>query len=445
MIGAAEARALAARARPGEQVEVVGVRSRTVDVEVRDGEVEAFSAAIDGGISVRVIFDHREGLAWSAGRVDPAEVLEAARSCALVGERDEALGLPDQAETAGEPVVADLWSEDVPATAVGAKVALARELERATRAADPRVCGTEKTAYRDAAAETLLVTSTGVERHDRRTSCSCVAVAMADDGRGVQTGWGIDAARAFGRLDPASAAAEAAGRAVRVLGARPVRSRRATVVLDPLVTRSLLAFVGGTLNGEAVQRRRSVFSDRLGEQVGAEAVTLVEDPTRPDAWGAAGHDGEGVPTRRLPLIAEGRLEAFLHNVVSARRCGARTTGSATRGLRSAPGVGARALHLAGGRRGLGEILADVDAGLYVQEVTGWHSGANPVSGDVSLGALGCLVSGGALGTPVREVTISETLPRLLRSVREVGGDERWLPGGAAGVTLVIDDVMVSGR
>jgi PmbA protein len=108
-------------------------------------------------------------------------------------------------------------------------------------------------------------------------------------------------------------------------------------------------------------------------------------------------------------------------------------------------VGARALHLAGGRRGLGEILADVDAGLYVQEVTGWHSGANPVSGDVSLGALGCLVSGGALGTPVREVTISETLPRLLRSVREVGGDERWLPGGAAGVTLVIDDVMVSGR
>ena len=160
-------------------------------------------------------------------------------------------------------------------------------------------------------------------------------------------------AGAFADLDLDEAARDAAERAVRLLGATQPPSRRLPVVLDPLVTRSLLALIGGALSGEAiVEGPLAVRRPRGRGRSPAPDITLVDDPTLAEAFGAASHDAEGVPTRRLELIADGRLDAFLHNVYTARRGRHRARpGSAVRGgFKSPPGVGARALHLVPGRR-----------------------------------------------------------------------------------------------
>src|SRR4029077_2480066 len=109
-----------------------------------------------------------------------------------------------------------------------------------------------------------------------------------------------------------------------------------------------------------------------------------------------------------------------------------------------PGVGARALVLLPGEHTPEEILASVGDAFDVQSVSGLHSGTNPVSGDLSLGADGLLVRGGAFAEPVREVTIASTLPRMLLDVAEGGGGLTWLPGGAAGLTLLLSDMTMSG-
>ena len=70
--------------------------------------------------------------------------------------------------------------------------------------------------------------------------------------------------------------------------------------------------------------------------------------------------------------------------------------------------------------------------------------ANPISGDFSTGASGLLIQDGQLGAPVREFTIASTLQRMLLDVLEVGGDIDWLPMRAAGVSLVIADMTMSG-
>ena len=115
------------------------------------------------------------------------------------------------------------------------------------------------------------------------------------------------------------------------------------------------------------------------------------------------------------------------------------------GFTSTPGVGARALHLRAGRRGRpSEILASVPEALYVQSVSGLHSGTNPVSGDFSVGAEGLMVRDGEFAEPVREVTIASTLQRMLLDIAEVGADLTWLPGGAAGMTLLVGEMTISG-
>jgi PmbA protein len=216
------------------------------------------------------------------------------------------------------------------------------------------------------------------------------------------------------------------------------------VVLDPLVTRSFLGVLSSAFNGESMLKGRSLFLNRLGEQVGAPLVQLLDDPTDPRALGAAEFDGDGVPTRRNPLIVEGVLQRFLHNVYTGRRSGAGTTASATRGLGSTPGVGIRALRLEPGSKSPDEILKTAGDALYVQSVSGLHSGTNPISGDFSVGAEGLLVRDGTLAEPVREVTIASTLQRMLLDVVEVGNDLTFLPGAVAGQTVLVGEMTMSG-
>ena len=137
---------------------------------------------------------------------------------------------------------------------------------------------------------------------------------------------------------------------------------------------------------------------------------------------------------------------FVYDTVSAKRAGTVSTGSATRGgFAGTPSAGCRALVLTPGSKGSDEILASVGEGLYVQSVTGIHSGVNPVSGDFSVGAEGLMIRDGSLAEPVREITVASTLQRMLQSVVEIGSDLRWLPGTAAGQTLAIADMALSGE
>jgi PmbA protein len=178
--------------------------------------------------------------------------------------------------------------------------------------------------------------------------------------------------------------------------------------------------------------------------VAAPGVSLVDDPTCPDAFGASAYDAEGVPTRPVPLIERGRLVGFLHNVYTGRRAGTGTTGSAARAAyKSTPGVGPRALRLEPGPASPAELLVRAEGGLYVQSVTGLGSGVSSVSGDFSVGADGLIIRAGELAEPVREVTVASTLQRMLFDL-EAASDLTWLPGGAAGMTVLVTEMTMSG-
>jgi PmbA protein len=442
------ARSVAGTARRGEQIEAYAVRSRDVDVNAFEGEVESLATAEVEGVGVRVIVDHRQGYAW-AGSLDRdvvADTVAEARDNAAFGAPDEWYGLigPDEFAGIAAPEL-DLWRDDVLTVPTADKVALAIELEAVTKAIDPRIRALRSSGYGDAVAESAIANSLGVEAETRRTICSCSAYAMAGDGDDTQTGAGFTMGRAFADLDVHEAAHDAAERAIRLLGARQPPSARLPVVLDPHVTRSIIGLIGSALSAEAVQKGRSLFVDREGEQVAASAVTLVDDPTIADSFGAATNDSEGVPTRRLELVVGGRLDRFLHNSYTARRGGTTTTASAVRaGFKSPPGVGARSLHLVPGTLAPEQILASVPEALFVQSVSGLHSGTNPVSGDFSVGVEGLMVRDGAFAEPVRELTIASTLQRMLHDITHIGSDLEWLPGGAAGMTILIGDMSIAG-
>ncbi len=435
---------VAGLANDGEQVEVVVGRSTSTEVRVYEGEVEQLATATSAGIGVRVVAGRRQGFAY-AGSLDDdvlAETLAEARDNAEFATDDEWLGL---AEPDGVPVPdLDLYRADLEAVPTSDRIDLALALERAVRAGDPRITGVESADYADGVSESAVVTTTGIRTASRESSCYVSVYYVAQEDGDTQTGFGFSVGRSPGDLDVDAAAAAATRRATRLLGATQPRSGRVTVVLDPYVTAQFLGIIGSTMSGEAVLKGRSLFADRLGEDVAAPCVTLVDDPTNPLAYTSSQTDGEGLASRRNVLLDGGRLDRFVHNAYTARRAGTTSTANAVRGFSSTPSVGCRALALAPGARLQPELLAAVGDGVLVSSVSGLHSGVNPVSGDFSTGAEGLRISGGALGEPLREFTIASTLQRMLAEVAEVGADLEWLPMRAAGLSLVVRDVTVSG-
>ena len=439
------------RALPGEGMEVYVTRGTETEVAAYEGEVESLTSADSSGVGIRIVVGDGEGagsqvgFAW-AGSLEP-EVIAATLADARDNARfatpdpDVVLAAPDGVEA----VELDLWDDGVQSTPMEKKVALAIELERATRAADPRVRQVSSANYSDSRVEVALASTTGISSSRRRTNASVSVEAIVGEGAETQTGGGFSVGRGPGELVPDEAMDDAVLRATRMLGAQKVRSAHCTVVFDPRVVSTLLAVMASALSGEAVVKGRSFFAGRIGETIGSGGITLVDDPTDPRAYGASSHDGEGLACRRNVLIAEGMLRMFVYDTVSARRAGTVSTGSAVRGgFAGTPGAGCRALVLSPGVKGHDEILAAVGDGLYVQSVSGIHSGVNTVSGDFSVGAEGLMIEGGVLAQPVREVTVASTLQRMLQSVVEIGGDLRWLPGVAAGQTLAIADMALSG-
>lgn len=445
------AQSVVAQARPGEGMEVYVTRGTETDVRAYEGEVESLTSADSSGVGIRLVLGDADGsgsqvgFAW-AGSLEP-EVIAATLADARDNARfatpdpDVVLAVPDGVEA----VELDQWDDGVSNTPMEKKVALAIELERATRAADPRVRQVSSADYSDSRVEVALASTTGITSSRRRTSASLSVDAIVGEGAETQTGGGFSVGRGPADLVPDEAMDEAVLRATRMLGAQKPRSAHCTVVFDPRVVSTLLGVIASALSGEAVVKGRSFFAGRIGETIAAGGITLVDDPTDFRAYGASSHDGEGLACRRNVLISEGVLRMFVYDTVSARRAGAVSTGSAVRGgFAGTPGAGCRALVLSPGTKGPDEILATIGEGLYVQSISGIHSGVNTVSGDFSVGAEGLMIEGGKLGHPVREVTVASTLQRMLQSVVEIGADLRWLPGVAAGQTLAVADMALSG-
>lgn len=438
------ARAVVGAARPGEQVEVVASRSTGTNAKVYRGEIESLTTATSASFGVRVIVDHRQGSA-SVGSHDPElldGLLDEARDNATYSQPDEHLGLADPDGV--EPILHDLWRDAVAATPTADKIDLARRLEAAVLAGDPRVTGVRNATYADSAGGSVLVASNGIEVAGGATWSSVSASALAAEDGATQIGYAADVGREPSELDLDEVAVDAVLRATRLLGATKPASGRVAMVLEPRLVATILSYVAGMCSGERLLKGRTPFAGREGEALASSLFTLVDDPTDPRSFGADPYDDEGLAARANQLFVDGVFRGFLHNSYTARRLGVVSTANAVRSGAGTPAVGTRALVLAPGAGSLDDLIATVDNGVLVQSFHGLHSGVNSVSGDFSVGVDGLLIRDGELAEPFREATVASTLPRMLADIVSVGADVEWLNGGTSTPSMVIEGLALSG-
>jgi len=430
----------------GVEAEAIIMDEQETLIRVDRGQVEQLSQSGSKGLGVRVIDGGRVGHAYTSD-FSPSSIEEtwqAARELARVATPDEHRTLPDPQPMPDEDL--QIWDPDLPGVPTEDKIAFAKQVEAAALAYDPRLVMTNRCTYQDAVVHVYLANSRGfVGAYDRTVAVSYLT-GIARDKSGQTMSWGLDASNYFHDLDAQAIGQEAGKRAVEILGGRPVETQTATVVFDPTVTGELLAYLSMALTAEAMQRGRSFLVGKMGWEVGADTVSLLDNGRLKRGLASAPFDGEGVPTSATRLIDEGVLQNVIYDTYTARKDGVASTGNAQRDShRSLPRLAPSNFYLQPGSLSAEEIIAGVDRGLYVTRVM-QTGGTDPITGDCSMGASGLWIENGQLVRPVSDVTVATTLPDLLRNIVAVGSDLRVVPfyGAIGAPTIRVEGVTIGG-
>ena len=446
---AAEVVALAMKAGASD-AEAVAREGDEFSVSVRLGEVEKLTESGSRGLGLRVFLGKRSASASTSDLTAEGirQLVDGAMALAKVTEEDAFAGLPEAGEFGQIDGDLHLYFDDVYSLPGPERIEWAKRVEAAAMAADPRITNSDGGSFDATTGYKVLANSRGFLGGYRSSYAGVSAAPIATDADGTmqRDGWWSSARRMADLESPEAIGKEAARRTLRRLGARRVATQRVPIVFAPEVARGLIGSVFEAASGDSIWRHASFLAGKLGEQIAAKSVTIIDDntmllPTGAGGFGTSPFDGEGLPSQKTVVVEGGVLRNYLLNTYTARKLGIKSTHNASRGLAGTPGIGCGNLYLEPGTLTPEKILGDVAAGLYVTSLMGF--GVNVVTGDYSRGATGLWIENGQLTHAVEEVTIAGNLAEMLKNVTAIGNDLEFR-GAVASPTLRMDGMTVAG-
>jgi PmbA protein len=434
-----------AEAAGADQADAVAVSSTNASTTVRKSQIEKVSESSARSVGLRVILGGRQAIVSTSDVSDAAlaETVQTALDLARVSEPDPYAGLADPKDQARQAPQLALFDEQIPEVDGDQRLAQALACEESALGADERIVNSGGATFSTNFSSFALVDSNGFAGTYADTSASMWVEVMAqeEDGQLRNAGWSTTE-RSLHRLDrPEDVGKEAAARALRQLGASKASTCEVPVVWEPRMAAGLAGIVAGAASGEALYRRATFLADMRQSQVASPLLTIVDDATLANRLGSRPFDGEGVVTRRNPLIDQGVFQGFLFDSYNARRLDAASTGSAWRSVGGLPQVGSGNLMISSGDRPPEEIIAGVEDGLYLTTLMGF--GINYTTGDFSRGAAGIWIRNGELAEPIQEINVSGNLLEMFQRIDAVGSDAQWF-GATSAPTLRMSRMTVSG-
>ena len=433
--------ALVAYARKcgADEAEVSVVDGYEFNVDVRKGRIETLIEAGSRSAGLRVIKDKRTAYA-SSSDLDLGTLRRLARNAvrrAELGNPDEFAGLAPAAKERVEAAALRLFDPEIARLDSKRKIGLALETERAALR-DRRITNSYGATFATNEIRSVLVLSNGFVGEYEQTYCGLgVGLQAGDTDHRVEDSWS-SSKRHFKDLErPEEIARKAVERTVRQLGPRKIRTQNVPVIFEPTQTAWLMGFLFGCVTGTAVYQKATFLAGKLGQRIGNERITVVDDSLIPGELGSHPFDADGLPGQRTVVVERGVLKSYLCNYYAARKLGLRPTGNADGG-----GVGPSNFYLEKGDLAAEAIIAGTKKGFLLIRTLG--HGLNSVTGDISRGAFGLWIEDGAVAYPVSEVTISGNLGRVLEGIEAVGTDLEFL-SPVTGPTVKVAEMTVAGE
>ncbi len=426
---------------------------------LEDGRVRDAAFSLDQGAGVRVIAGEKTGFAYS-DELNAMQLLEAARTARAIAHSDGELQLPHS--KASSPPAVCAYDNPMADLDMDRKLEVLREVDRIACATAPEV--RKVTATLASTYEVVLVASSdGVYQTDIRPLVRLSVGVLAERGDRREMGQAGGGGRyGYSRLLDEGAAENFAREAVRTallnLESKEAPAGSMTVVLGCGWPGVLLhEAVGHGLEGDAIRKGTSAFTNLMGQRVASEGVTVVDNGTLLDRRGSLRIDDEGTPTQNTVLIEDGILRGFMYDRHNARLHQTESTGNGRReSYAHRPMPRMTNTYMQPGKYDPEEILASVDQGLYAVGFSGGQ--VDITSGKFVFSASEAYrIRDGKVAEPVKGATLIGDGPDVLRRVSMVGNDLKLdkgvgtcgkdgqqVPVGVGQPTLRVDGLTVGG-
>lgn len=427
------------KANGADEIEISIQNNNEFNVDVRLGKIENLVEAGSRYLGLKVIKDKKTAFATSSdlSKETLQRIVKNAIKRASLASADEFSGLPPLTRTKIDISSLRLYDPEIPVVDIGKKIDMALQTENIALA-DKRITNSHGASFETNVIKTILANTNGFLQEYEETFCSLsLGLQAGQTDTKVEDYW-FSTKRHFEELEsPEEIAKKAVERTIRQLNPIKIKTQKAPVIFEPMMTSWLLGFLFACVSGVSIYQRLSFLVGKLGERIGNEKINIYDNGLMPGKLGTKPFDAEGVPCQKTTVFEKGVLKNYLCNTYAARKLKLKSTANSD-GI----GVAPHNFYLQAGDIPPEKITASMDKGLILIRTIG--HGLNPLTGDISRGAFGLWVENGEILYPVSEITISGNLGEILNKIEEVGNDLEFR-SSFAGPTVKIEELMIAGE
>ena len=406
----------------GDFAEVFIEKKNSSGIGLEADKIEKVVSGVDIGAGIRVITGENTSYAYT-NDLSLESLMKAAKIVAKsAGSKESSVSINLSKEVKQDKVYVEKEPDTIP---IDKKVEKVVAANKAAREVDDRIKQV-MAGYGDMVQEVVIANSLGEIVEDKRIRTRFIVHSVAAEGSIIQTGYEAVGSFAgfelFDEVDAVEIAKTAAGRAVKMLEARPAPSGKMPVVMTSKSGGTMVhEACGHGLEADLVQKKLSVYAGKKGQQVAAPEVTVVDDGTM-KKYGYLTWDDEGVKSRKNTLIKNGMLEEFMYDRLTAMKENRESTGNGRReSYQNKPIPRMTNTYIDKGDTDPEKIIKETKKGFLVEKMGGGQ--VNTTNGDFVFDvAEGYLIEDGEVKEAVRGATLTGNGPKVLSNIDMVGTD-----------------------
>lgn len=426
-----------------KKYDIYGSSVDETSVQVDQGEPKQVKASNRSSVIVRVWNSDNTIGVTSTTDVDPQGIelaLKTASEASAFGPKEH---VPDFSPEATAPIDAPDMQQ-FPQEPVSKLIETLLDVEKQLIGAHPAIAGVPYNGLAQRDIEKFYLNSDGALRHEANSYASIYLYSKTEqEGKKPRSAGAYKLNHTLANLDIEGCLKEAAEKTISHLNYQKVKTGKYCVVFSAEAFLSLLGAFSNLFNAQSVLDKQSLSTpDAIGKPIASPLLSVYDDVLHPDNVAIETFDGEGTPTRKIPLITEGILTSFVHSAGTAKRLNAQPTGNANIGAKVT--VSPNFFHVTSGQSSDHSLSLDTAENvIFIDDLSALHAGVNALQGSFSLPFDGWLVNKGEK-VSVDSATIAGDIRDLMKSIIYVEQEAEITPGGIS-PRVWVDGVSVTGE
>lgn len=427
-----------------EEIELYISESKKNVIKVFDGELMNYNVSDTFGMSVRGLYNGKMCYAYTESLEDKDikmilnQLIQNAGTITSTEKENVFGGAENYAE------VKDLKC-DFTLHPLSEKIALLKRIAEKALSVDSRIIRVGYNVYQEVETTVKIINSKGLDLKRNYSFSFVVLGVQATDGKNNTVGYSQNIFTDFNKIDEERLVRECTKTALDSLGAGRVESGEYPVVLNREVASDLISSFKSVFLGTSALRKLTNLTDKVGEKVFGDNITFVDDPFCKDSVMQMAFDDEGVPCYTKNIVENGVFKGFMHSIKTAEAFGTKSTGNGFKaGIQGPVGTDASTFCLKEGNHTEDELIASVEKGVYISEITGLHAGVNPISGAFNVQSSGFLIENGKKTKPVTLFVLSGNFYEVFNNVEMIADNTDKPINGVGSPAILVKGLMISG-